>query len=136
MKLKLHRDTFTDTSTIGTLSVDGKHLCYTLEDTDRRIEDGGTKTYGKSCIPRGTYEVVIDFSPKYNKEMPHILNVPQFEGIRIHPGNVAADTEGCILVGSSKSKDFIGNSVATFTSLMEMLEQAYAKAVPITLEVI
>ena len=136
MKLKLIRDIFTDTSTIGELLIDGAHFCWTLEDVDRRTENGGTKVYGKTCIPRGTFDVVIDFSPKYNKEMPHVLNVPQFEGVRIHSGNVAADTEGCILVGSTKSKDFIGNSKTTFIRFMEKLDEAYAKAVPITLEII
>lgn len=136
MKLKLTRDTFTDESTIGQLFVDGSFFSFTLEDMDRKLEDGGKKVYGKTCVPRGTYEVIVDFSPKYNREMPHVLNVPQFEGVRIHSGNVAADSEGCILVGSTQSKDFIGNSKATFNKLMEKLDEAYAKAVPITLEII
>ena len=135
MKLRLYRDTFTDESTIGELSVNGAFFCFTLEDRDRKLEDGGTKEYGKTCVPRGTYDVVIDFSQKYNKEMPHVLNVPQFEGIRIHPGNMAKDTEGCILVGATKSKDFVGNSVVTFNNLMDLMNEAYAKAVPITLEI-
>lgn len=136
MRLMLYRDTFTEESTVGELSVDGEFFCYTLEDYDRKMEDGGKKEYGKTCIPRGTYDVVIDFSPKYNKDMPHVLSVPGFEGVRIHSGNVAADSEGCILVGSTKSKDFIGNSVVTFNKLMTLMDEAYTKAVPITLEII
>ena len=135
MILKIYRDTFTEDSTIGDLSVDGNFFCYTLEDYDRRLENGGKKVYGKTCIPRGTYDVVIDFSPKYNKEMPHVLSVPGFEGVRIHAGNMAKDSEGCILVGSTKSKDFIGNSTATFNKLMTLMDEAYAKAEPITLEI-
>ena len=136
MKLRLYRDTFTEDSTIGELLVDGSFFSYSLEDYDRKTEAGGKKVYGKTCIPRGIYDVVIDFSPKYNKEMPHILNVPGFEGVRIHPGNAAKDSEGCILVGSTKSKDFIGNSVVTFNKLMALMDEAYAKAMPITLEIV
>lgn len=135
MKLKIYRDTFTEESTIGDLSVDGSFFSYALEDYDRKMEDGGKKVYGKTCVPRGTYDVVIDFSPKYNKEMPHVLNVPGFEGVRIHPGNMAKDSEGCILVGSTKSKDFIGNSTTTFNKLMTLMDEAYAKSEPITLEI-
>lgn len=136
MKLNLVRDTFTDKSTIGKLYIDDKFFSYTLEDTDRKLEDGGTKIYGKTCIPRGTYDVIIDFSPKYNKEMPHVMNVPGYDGIRIHPGNKSEDTEGCILVGSTKSKDFVGNSKVTFDKLMELLDAAYNRNEPITLEII
>lgn len=135
MKLKLVRDTFTDKSTIGQLSIDDEFSSYTLEDADRKLEDGGTKIYGKTCIPRGTYQVIVDFSPKYNKEMPHVMNVPGYEGVRIHVGNRPEDTEGCILVGSTKSKDFVGNSKVTFDKLMEMLEKAYARNETITLEI-
>ena len=78
---------------------------------------------------------MIDFSPKYNKEMPHVLNVPGFEGVRLHSGNMANDSLGCILVGSTKSKDFIGNSKATFNELMALMDEAYAKGEPITLEI-
>ena len=136
MKLKLVRDVFTDLSTTGTLTINDEYFCFTLEDTDRKLEDGGEKVYGKTCIPRGTYEVIIDFSPKYNREMPHILDVPGFEGIRIHAGNSDVDSLGCILVGSTRQKDFVGNSVTTFKSLMELLEETYTKPERITLEII
>lgn len=124
MKLELKRDTFTDKTTIGKLYVDGIEYAHTLEDRDRKLEDGGIKVYGETCVPRGTYEINIDWSNKYNKFMPHILNVPQFEGIRIHPGNYAKDTEGCILVGKTRGIDFIGDSRAVFENLFEEMENA------------
>ncbi len=136
MKLKLFREAFSSVSTIGQLWLEDKFFCYTLEDQDRRLESGGVKVYGETCIPRGTFEVIIDFSTKYKKEMPHILNVPNFNGIRIHPGNRAEDSEGCILVGSKKGKDFVGNSVVTFAKLMEKLEEAYNKNESISIEII
>jgi len=106
-----------------------------LEDVDRKLEEGGVKIYGETCIPRGIYEIIVDFSPKYNKEMPHILDVPGFDGIRIHAGNSDVDSLGCILVGSTVQKDFVGNSIATFSSLMELLEEAYTKPEQIILEI-
>ena len=135
MKLKLVRNTFTDISTIGKLSVDDEYFSETLEDTDRKLEDGGTKVYGKTCIPRGTYDVVLNFSNRYQKVMPQVMDVPGFESIRIHPGNSAVDTDGCILVGSTRSTDFVGNSVVTFDRLMGILEDTYDRQEPITLEI-
>ncbi len=129
MYLKLFRTTFSDKSTVGELYVDGKEYCFTLEDVDRRLESGGVKIFGETCIPRGIYEVVMDYSPKYKRKMPHILNVPQFEGVRIHSGNFAKDSDGCVLVGSTKGKDYVGNSAVTFAKLYELLIQTQEKIV-------
>ena len=124
MRLTLERFDFTDTSTIGRLTVDGEFFCYTLEDADRNLECGGDKIYGKTAIPRGTYKVIIDWSNRFKREMPHILDVPGFEGIRVHSGNMAEDTEGCILVGSRYTKDYLYNSKATFDTLFARLDAA------------
>lgn len=123
MKLVLDRFEFTDRSTIGTLTCD-KFSCFTLEDCDRYLEDGGEKVYGETAIPRGTYKVIIDYSQRFKKELPRLLDVPGFEGIRIHPGNAPEDTEGCILVGSSYKDNWVGNSRATFTWLFDIIESA------------
>lgn len=121
MKLQLERKIYTETSTIGELSVDGKFLCYTLEDTTRQP---GIKVYGKTSIPSGAYEVTMTYSPKFGKVMPLINAVPNYEGVRIHPGNTDADTEGCILVGKTKQDNFIGESRAAFADLLPMIEKA------------
>lgn len=121
MELKLVRDTFTDNSTIGKLFVDGEYFCETLEDKDRRLEDGGEKVYGKTCIPRGKYEVVITMSNRFKKELPLLLDVPQFEGIRIHAGNTDADTDGCILLGRARRNDFVENSRDAVSEFMEQI---------------
>jgi hypothetical protein len=122
MNLKLVRKTFTEQSTIGELSVNGKFECFTLEDKVRAV-----KIHGSTAIPEGIYEVVITFSDKFKKQLPLLLDVPNFEGIRIHSGNVAADTEGCILVGQTKSQDFVGGSRNAFKSLFPKLEAALKK---------
>lgn len=118
MKIDLIRKEFTTTSTIGDLLIDGKWYCYTLEDMWRE-----KKIKGVTAIPYGKYEVVINFSNRFQKPMPLLLNVPNFEGIRIHNGNTADHTEGCVLLGFTKSKDFIGNSKSAFTRFMPKLRE-------------
>lgn len=122
MELKLIRETFTDKSTIGSLFVNGIFFCYTLEDKDRKLESGGVKEYAKTAIPRGKYKVINSFSNRFKKYLPELVNVPQFAGIRIHAGNTAEHSEGCILVGSTKAVDFIGNSKVTFAKLMKVIQ--------------
>ena len=116
MKLDLIRKEFTAISTIGDLLIDGKFYCYTLEDMYRE-----KKIKGVTAIPYGKYEVIINFSNRFQKPMPLLLNVKGFDGIRIHSGNTAEHTEGCILIGFTKSKDFIGNSRSAFNQFMPKL---------------
>jgi len=91
VKLKLVRTRFKKECIIGELYVDDEFECYTLEDSPEGSPKGP--------VPPGTYKVVIDVSDRFKRLMPHILDVPGFAGIRIHKGNTAADTTGCILVG-------------------------------------
>ena len=77
------------------------YLCDTLEPQWRDYKNGARKIMGRSAIPEGRYAVVITYSPKMEQWLPLLLNVPKFSGIRIHAGNTAEDTEGCILVGKN-----------------------------------
>ena len=111
MVLTLIRDIRTENSTTGKLFVDGSFYCFTLEDTDRGLKSDmqlaelqQRKLYGKTCIPEGTYEVTHSFSGIFQKEMPLLVGVPDYDQVRIHPGNTEKDTLGCILVGQSRSK--------------------------------
>jgi hypothetical protein len=97
--------------TIGRLYVDGEYVCDTLEDTDRGLNQNDSlqsitkkKVYGSTAIPIGTYSVKITYSTKFKCNLPLILNVPGYDGIRIHSGNTAKDTLGCILCGMNKVK--------------------------------
>lgn len=140
MNLLIQREVFTDNSTIGRLFINGVYQCFTLEDTMRE-KDGATfpdcKVQNETAIPVGVYSVVIDFSPHFHKELPHILNVPCYEGVRIHPGNSPKDTDGCVLVGQiRRGEDDIGNSLNAFNALFEILERAYITSDPITLTII
>jgi hypothetical protein len=116
MRLELIRKEFTEISTIGDLLIDGKFYCYTLEDMYRE-----KKIKGVTAIPYGRYEVIINFSNRFKKPMPLLLNVKGFDGIRIHSLNTSDQTEGCIGVGFTKSKDFIGNSKSAFNQFMPKL---------------
>jgi len=119
MRLTVTRKWNTEKSSIGELWLDGKFECYTLEDAMRPV-----KLDGKTAIPLGTYEVTIDMSTRFKKLMPHILDVPGFEGIRIHAGNTDADTEGCLLLGMMKAKDFVGGSKDALAHFLPQLEAA------------
>jgi hypothetical protein len=119
MELRVERTDFSETSTIGKLYVDDQFECYTLEDKVRPV-----KIKGETAIPAGRYEVIINFSQRFGRMLPLFLNVPNFEGVRIHPGNTAADTEGCILVGETKDAEFIGQSKLAFEGLFNKLKTA------------
>jgi len=131
MKLTIKRHAKRDTYTIGALYIDGVKFCDTLEDTDRGLTQDMAeadikekKVYGNTAIPSGHYKVVIDFSQKYQRTMPHILNVKGFEGIRIHSGNTADDSLGCVLVGENKRKGMLVNSRLAYTKLFNKLVNA------------
>jgi len=129
MELTLIRKTLTERSTIGDLLIDDEFYCYTLEDTCRQdFPDGKFKKIkGETAIPYGRYEVIVNFSNRFQKEMPLLLNVPYYTGVRIHSGSFASHTEGCILVGKTKGDDWIGNSKSTFNSLFPILRSALKK---------
>ncbi len=92
--------------------------CYTLEDVERL----GPKINGQTAIPTGLYKVIITMSPRFGRLLPLLVDVPGFDGIRIHPGNTADDTHGCLLVGQTKTEDSIGNSRAAFNHLYLQLQ--------------
>lgn len=117
MKLELYRKYRKNGYTIGLLYCNGKFVCNTLEDTDRGITSSMTadeiakiKIKGKTAIPTGSYPVMMSYSPRFKKQMPLICGVKGFEGIRIHSGNSAEDTEGCILCGKNTEVGRITNS--------------------------
>ena len=128
MILELIRDTFGDTYTTGQLKVDGQYECFILEDKVRepitwsKVSDW--KVQNITAIPRGTYKVIIDFSNHFGKNMLHILDVPGFEGVRIHSGNTDADTEGCLIVGKTRKDDFVGESRVALTALFPKVKEA------------
>ena len=122
------------TYTIGVLSIGDRLFCNTLEDPvrdlnkDGDLEDyGELKIWGETAIPYGRYNVIVSYSPKFKRDLPLILDVKHFIGIRIHRGNTAKDTAGCVLVGINNIKGKLSNSTYYEKKLTAMLK-AYQTA--------
>lgn len=126
MKLTLKRIALRPTYTIGKLYIDGEYFCDTCEDRVRDtnkngVFDEGKKVYGETAIPYGTYTIILSMSNRFKRVLPLLLDVPDFEGIRIHSGNTAKDSLGCILVGENKQVGKVLNSRKTENKLMQIL---------------
>ena len=142
MELKLVRKTFTEVSTIGELSINGTFFCYVLEDKVRDLNNDGDlldkgeeKVCGKTAIPKGKYEVIINYSERFKQQMPLLLNVKGFEGIRIHVGNTDVDTHGCLLLGKTKGNNFIGESKTAYAQFLAKLKSV-SKTEKIFIEIV
>lgn len=110
MKLKLVREYFTPTETLGSLYIDGKFFCYTLEDKDRGLKQSNAladiqarKVKNQTAIPTGTYKVSVTPSNRFKRPMPLIHDVKGFEGVRLHGGNTHLNTEGCPLIARQRN---------------------------------
>lgn len=118
--LRLERECLEE-RTLGKLYINKEFFCSTIEDKYRDLSKE-KKVYGETCIPFGTYKVIINMSPKYGRLMPRLLDVPHFDGILIHYGNTEQDSAGCILVGKRSGQKVI-NSRDTFNRLFARLEK-------------
>lgn len=146
MKLSVSRNPSHDGVTIGSLAIDDEFFCYTLEDEVREVADKPVQEWkvpGQTAIPKGIYQLLITPSQRFGQDMPLIADVPGYTGIRIHPGNTEADTEGCLLVGFVLSgsavkldgKQSIGRSRDAFNALFAKLRDAasYNEMITITI---
>jgi hypothetical protein len=122
MEIRVFRLQLDPDCTIGAMTVDGAFECWTCEDTVRA--PGAPKVFGQTAIPAGRYEVEVTYSPHFNRDLPELADVPNFQGVRIHPGNTAADTEGCILVGQIRQPKGVGSSVLAFNVLFPKIRVA------------
>lgn len=134
MKLNLRRIALREGYTIGRLYVDSQYWCDTLEDRVRELSKE-SKIPGQTAIPPGTYDVVVNISPKFKRLLPRLLRVPRFDGVLIHRGNTAADTAGCILVGENKAKGKVLNSTYWEKRITEYLLEAQNKGEDIKITV-
>lgn len=120
MHLLVRRDVFTENSTTGQLYLDPtdqQRFAYTLEPA--------WKTDGSKprAIPPGTFPLTIRWSEKFQRDMPHVEDVPGFDAVEIHWGNFPKDTDACTLVGETRGTDWVGegNSRDTFKELFQKL---------------
>ena len=122
-------------------------VCDTLEDAFRLLPKAcpntpkgkncecKEKVYGKTCIPNGTYTVVLSYSNRFKRVLPELLNVPHFLGIRIHAGNSSDSTSGCILVGTKSKGDWVTASRVAFNKVYTLLQKAVANKEEITITI-
>jgi len=110
--------------------VDGRKECFILEDVVRP-----DKVYGKTAIPEGTYEVLITWSPRFKRQLPLLVNVPNYQGVRIHPGNTPDHTEGCLLPGTTRAADSVGESRKAFDKLFAKIEAARGRGEEVRIEI-
>lgn len=142
MKLLLERKWPKSTYTIGRLYVDGELFCNTLEDRVADINKNGVfdgdekKIYSETAIPYGTYKVVYEWSPRFGRNLPRLLNVPSFSGILIHSGNTAKDSSGCILVGLNKQVGRLEQSRYYSDLLNRKIKNAQKRGEGITIEIV
>jgi len=111
--------------TIGKMYVDyedergyATYISDTLED---KVREPFVKVYGSTAIREGDYKFILDFSKRFKKIMPHILDVEDFEGIRIHSGNTNEDTYGCLLLGYNKVKGKVISSTIAYNKFRMLL---------------
>ena len=146
MELVLTRIAKRGTYTIGRLSIEGLHVCDTLEPAALEVKTSVAKeavlrSPKKAAelkpfgIPEGRYAVVISYSPKMREWLPILLGVPMFSGIRIHAGNTAKDTQGCILVGQNQKKGMVLNSRFWLNRLKEKIVEAKDRGDPVWITV-
>lgn len=127
LEMKLVREQFKDTQTVGKLYLNGVYFCDTLEDKNRDLNKNGIfdgsekKVYAQTCIPFGQYKVIINQSPRFKRLMPRLLNVPHFDGILIHNGVTEKNSAGCILVGSYDGQKLV-RSKEIFNKLFEIMK--------------
>ena len=119
MQLRVIREPSLEHATHGSLYIDGHWVCWTLEDVIR-----DQKIPGQTAIPPGRYAVQITPSQRFQLDLPLLVDVPGFTGVRIHPGNTAEDTSGCLLVGKDRQPGRVLQSRAAFAALFAQLEAA------------
>lgn len=142
LNLRIERRWKKKSYTIGNLYIDNVLFSNVLEDPVRGLRQDMTleeikklKVYGETAIPSGRYEVRITMSSRFGRLLPLLLNVPGYEGIRIHPGNTARDTHGCILPGKNDRVGQVSNTRATMAVLQKRIEEAIAQGKKVFIQI-
>ena len=141
MKLELKRIALKPNYTIGKLFINGAYYCDTIEDKvidlnkNGKFDDGLTKVMHQTAIPYGTFKVVVNYSPKFKRELPRLLDVPYFEGILIHNGSDQNSSSGCIIVGENKTVGKVTNSTFYMNNLTARIKDAQNKGETTTITI-
>ena len=143
LNLKLERKWKKEKYTIGNLYVNGVFFSNVLEDTVRGLRQDMTpeeikkiKIHGQTAIPSGRYEIRMTLSARFRRQLPILLNVPGYAGVRIHPGNNDANTEGCLLPGKNDRVGQVSNSRATMAALQKQIEETIYQNSKVYIEIV
>ena len=142
MNVTLQREKSTEQSTPVKFYVEGVFECFSLEDIVRTDPNPATpkneaKVYGETAIPAGKYRVRTTFSPKFQKELPELENVPGFTSIRIHGGRTAKDSLGCLLTGKARiSMDELSGGIAASDALKAKIKDAETRGEEVWIDVL
>lgn len=112
------------------MTIDVVEFCDTLEPA---VKESGKPR----AIPPGTYKVVNTYSNTFRRVLPLLINVPDFEGIRIHRGNKPGDTRGCILPGeySPLKPNWVSNSTGYESKIIELIDKAAKNGEDVTITI-
>jgi len=138
MLLELKREPSANGCTHGSLFLDGEFQCFTLEDVVREVPQlavADWKIPGETAIPSGTYNLTITPSTRFHTLLPLLVDVPGFAGVRIHCGNFASDTEGCILVGTRCTPTAVLGSRIAFNALFPKIQAALVRNDPVQIRI-
>jgi hypothetical protein len=139
MLLEVRREPSANRCTLGSLYVDGEFECFTLEGVIREVALQPVAVWkipGETAIPSGTYQVIVNMSNRFQRLLPLLVDVPGFAGVRIHSGNCAADTEGCILVGRRRGVATILDSRLAFEALFAKIQAAIGRGEAVQVRVV
>lgn len=126
LEYKLCRTFSNNEYTIGKLYENGVYLCDTIEDIEREV-----KIKDKTAIPKGRYQVIVNMSNRFKRLLPLLLNVPGFDGIRIHNGVDETSSSGCIIVGKNTEKGKVTNSKYWMNKITDNILNAQNKGIKI-----
>jgi len=138
MKFVMQRGQSKHGVTLSRVMLDGTFVCDVLEDEVREVPGQPVeswKVHGKTAIPAGTYEIAAEDSPRFGPDTLTLRNVPGFKYIRIHAGNAAEDTEGCLLPGLRMNETRVASSRAALARLRELVLPALQKGEHVSIEI-
>jgi Family of unknown function (DUF5675) len=138
MTLRLVREPSRGGATLSVWFVDGHFECFGIEDQIR--EEAGEpvaawKVRGQTAIPAGRYRVTVTDSARFGRRLPLLVDVPGFTGVRIHPGNTIADTEGCLLPGRVRASGRVSESRIAFDRVFAKIAEALGRREDVWIDV-
>lgn len=112
-------------ATHGRVYYNNLSLGYSCEDEDRQLESAPErKVYGRTAIPRGRYRLLLTYSQRFGRELPLLVDVPGYKGVRIHGGNAPEDSLGCILVGRMRTARGVAGCAPVVERIVGILQDA------------